>query len=348
MSPHHPSNGLRACSIAAIAALAAGCGGSGPAIESGEGQPDTFDITVTHYPSGFYALPYEVAIEQGFFAEENIEIGEIIPGDGGGTTVRNILSGDLAFGDVGTASAIQSVESNAQLQIVGGSVRTFGSTSYVADPDSDFTSIADLKGHQVGVTNPGSSTETAIELIKEQEGITDDEIELVHTGGTDEGMVMLEEGEVDAANLAEPVHTIESDEWNTVFGISDYLPEFQQSVIAASPQLVEDNPDLVERFLRAHSTAVDWIAENPEEAGRIFAEYAEVDEDASVESVVRLNDEDFWSTGLDVEGTNQAIRGMQLAETLPEGTQINWDELLHQEQLPQDLRVDASRLNDGG
>lgn len=324
-----------------------GCGGQGPIIESEEGGPDRFDITVTHFPSSYYGLPYLVAMEEGIFAEQDIEIGEIIPGDGGGSTVRNVLSGDLAFGDVGTSAAIQSFLSDAQLQIVGGSVRTYGSTYYVANPDQDFDGIEDLKGHRVGVTNPGSTTETAMQLVLESEGIGSDEIEIVHTGGTEEGMLMLEQGEVDSANLAEPLYTVEGDDWTSVFGFSDYLPEFQQSVIVGSPQVMEDHPDLAERFLRAHAEAVEWIAQNPEEAGRIFASYAEVDEEASVESVVRLAEEEFWSTGLDVEATNQAVHGMQLSGIFPEGSQIEWEELLNQDALPEELRVDPSALDNG-
>ncbi|GAB3476755.1 ABC transporter substrate-binding protein [Nocardiopsis coralliicola] len=339
--------GARPCALGLTAALLlSGCGASGP-VESADGEPDRFDITVTHYPSGYYGLPYKVAIEEGFFAAENIEIGEIIPGDGGGTTVRNVLSGDLAFGDVGTAAAVQSFQTGAPLHIVGGSVRTFGSTFYVAGPGEDFAAIEDLKGHRVGVTNPGSSTETALQVILEERGLTG-EVEVVHTGGPEEGMVMLEQGEVDATNLAEPLYTIEGGQWSPVFGISDYLPEFQQSVLVTSPQLVEDNPGLVERFLAAHAAAVEWIGANPEEAGRLFAEYAEVDTEASVSSVERLAEEEFWSTGLDPEGTNQAVRGMRLSGTLPADEQIEWDGLLHQEQLPEELRIDPSRLDSGG
>lgn len=163
---HNAASKLGALGVAASLVLS-GCGGQGPEIESEEGEPDRFDITVTHFPSSYYGLPYLVAMEEGISAEQNIEIGEIIPGDGGGSTVRNVLSGDLAFGDVGTSAAVQSFLSDAQLQIVGGSVRTYGSTYYVANPDEDYDGIEDLKGQRVGVTNPGSSTETAMQLYLE-------------------------------------------------------------------------------------------------------------------------------------------------------------------------------------
>src|SRR5690625_4698249 len=43
-------------------------------------------ITVTHFPTLLYAVPYIVAMEKGFFAEEGIKVTEIAGSEGGGTT----------------------------------------------------------------------------------------------------------------------------------------------------------------------------------------------------------------------------------------------------------------------
>lgn len=305
---------------------------------------DKFKITVTHYPTSFYGLPYEVGIDKGFFKEVGIEIEGIIPGSGGGTTVRNVLAGKLPFGDVATSAVVESFLAGAPITIVGGSVKTFNDSGYITRKDAPFNKVEDLVGHKWGFTNPGSASQSVSNLIFEAAGVAPGAIQMVATGGINEGKTMLEHGEVDAALTGEPLLTVEKDKYKVLFRIGKYVPKFQQTVIVTSPQLIQQNPDLVKRFLAAYQKSVEWVIQNPDEAGKIFAKYAEIDAKVSVEVVKELAKLNHWGVDMDIDGINNVLKGMQYVGTFKKGTKIPWEELVNQSQLPQDKRIDTKKL----
>ena len=331
--------------------VAAGCGGQqstgGSSTSKGDGgdKIDEIDISVTHYPSGLFAVPYDVGIEQGFFKEEGIKINKIVGSGGGGTTVRNVLSGDLPFGDVSTSAVLQSYMAGAQLKIVSGGVQSVSDLVYVTRKDADIEKVEDMVGKTWAFTNPGSVTETTSQLIFDSTGVDPKSLKLVASGGVSEGLTMLQEGEVDAALMLEPAYSVQKNDWKTLFRVSDHVPNYQQSVIITSPQLIKENPDLVKRFLNAYQKSVEWTNANPEEAGKIFAKSAEIDEAASVASIKSLVDEKHWSSKIEVDSINNVVKGMQMADTLKKGEEIDWDEVIDMDYLPDDQKLDPAKLD---
>jgi len=284
--------------------------------KNGDKKLDEIAISVTHYPTGAYSVPYNVGIEKGFFEEEGINITKIVGSGGGGTTVRNVLSGDLPFGDVATSAAIQAYLSGAPLKIVGGGAGSVDDVVYVTRKDSNINKIDDLVGKKWSFTSPGSVTETTTHLIFKEAGIDLQSLELVSSGGISEGLTMLNAGAVDATVMLDPTYSVQKDDWKTLFRVSEYVPNYQQSVIITSPELIKEDPDLVKRFLTAYQKSVDWIYKNQEEAGKIFSENAEIDEAASISSVKNLSKMKHWGSKIEPKAMNSVLEGMQLIGTL--------------------------------
>ena len=57
-------------------------------------------ICVTHWGNLMYGVPYAVAQDKGYFKEAGVAIDGILTSAGGGTTVRNVLAGNLIFGAI--------------------------------------------------------------------------------------------------------------------------------------------------------------------------------------------------------------------------------------------------------
>ncbi|PWA13121.1 hypothetical protein DCC39_03050 [Pueribacillus theae] len=333
-----------------LASILVACGGkdSGSSKETTEGgkkKIDEIEIAVTHYPTGLYAVPYNVGMEKGFFEEEGIKIKNVIGSGGGGTTVRNVLSGDLPFGDVATSAVLQSYLAGAPLKIVSGGVQSLADLVYVTRKDEGFEKVEDLAGKAWGITNPGSVTETSSHLAFQNAGLNPKDINVVAAGGLSEGLTLLKAGEIDAAPMLEPTYSVQKDDWKTLFRVSESVPNYQQSVIITSPQLIKENPDLVKRFVNAYQKSVDWIYENEEEAAKIFAKSAEIDESASIEAIKDLSAEKHWSAKIETDSMNNVIKGMQLGGTLEKGSEIKWEEVLDMSFLPDEKKLDPSSLD---
>jgi len=63
-------------------------------------------IVVSNYGVAANGMPYAVALEKGFFQKEGADVSGILSSNGGGTTVRNLLGGDLAYGEIDLAGNI--------------------------------------------------------------------------------------------------------------------------------------------------------------------------------------------------------------------------------------------------
>ena len=78
-------------------------------------------ITVTHWGSAFYGAPYAVAMEKGFFKKYGVDITGVLTSQGGGTSVRNTLAGDLPYGEVALSAAVEAINNGVPLRIIGSS-----------------------------------------------------------------------------------------------------------------------------------------------------------------------------------------------------------------------------------
>lgn len=313
---------------------AAACGGSGDASMSSEGGVTSMEITVTHYPTLLYAVPYIVAMEQGFFADEGIEITGISGSEGGGTTVRNVLTGDLPFGEVATPAAANAYNAGSPVVAVGGGVQSVAEINFVATKDSNLESIEDVAGTTVAFTSPGSVTQGSLALSLDAAGVDPANVNAKALGGIGEGLTALDGDAVDAAANLEPVYSGDPDPYKVLWWTNEYVPNFQQTVVITGPDMVEQNPDLVRSFLRARANAVDWVNENPQGAAELWAAEADLDPQVATEALRTVLDDDYYGVGFHADGLSAVDREMTLIDLVEEGTEIAWDELISQEFLP--------------
>lgn len=315
----------------------AGDGGGGDAATSEQDGVTKMEITVTHWPSLLYGVPYMVAMEKGYFEEEGIEITGIIGSEGGGTTVRNILTGGLPMGEVATPAAVQAAEAGGEIAIVAGGVAGIDEINWVTEKDSDVNSIEDLDGKKVAFSEPGSVTEALINLSLDRAGIDVDNVDLIAAGGITEGLTALEGGGVDAAANLEPVFSAEGgeDTWNVVFEPTEFVPAFQQTVILASPKLIEENPEAITAFLTARQRGIEFIQDNIEETATIYAEYSELPKKATLSALEAIDLESYYTTGLNIDGLTAVQEEMELLGLIEEGKTAPWDELINQGFLPE-------------
>src|SRR5262245_48825148 len=63
-------------------------------------------ITVSQYGRLVATLPWAVALEKGMFKDAGLDIDGITAGAGGGTSLRNMLAGELPYAELATSAAI--------------------------------------------------------------------------------------------------------------------------------------------------------------------------------------------------------------------------------------------------
>lgn len=329
--------------------VAAGSGGLLAACGGGGGQgggPQAVELSVSHYPTLLYAVPWAVAIEQGLFEERELELDRIVGSSGGGTTVRNVVTGGLPLGAVATPAAINAFDEGSSLKIIGGAIANTADISFVTLPDRGIQSIEDVRGMRMGFSEPGSITEGCAVLSLEAAGIDLEEVELQAMGGLSEALTGLTEGAIDIAPQLLPTALSVNEEqgFETVFQTTEYVGDFAQLSMIATEQTVQQEPELLEALIEIYQQAIDFTLDNPEEAATAWANNSEVSEEDALESLEIVDPSAYYSIELTAGALNTAVSQMKAIELLEPDQEVDWEELIDQQFLPEDQRVDLADL----
>jgi len=332
-------------SVGVVSALLAACGGE--SIEKTDSGVFEMPITVSHHPTLLYSVPYIVAEKQGFFADENIKITEIIGSEGGGTTVRNVVTGDIPLGEVATPAAAQALAQGSEVTAVGGGAQSVAEINYVAPKGSGPAGIEELAGQRVAYTSPGSVTQGVLALSLEDAGVPPSKVQAKALGGISEGLTALDSGAVDVAANLEPVYSSDPAPFDVVFWANEHVPAFQQTVIIAGSDIVENQPEVVEGFLNARARAIEWTKQNPEEAAAMWAKEADLEPEVTEAALKTVLKDDWYGVGFDAEGLQAVDKQMKLIDLVPPGQEIPWEDLIDTSLLPQGApKVDPSQIGE--
>jgi len=64
------------------------------------------DVVVTQYKADPSGASFAVAIAKGLFKKHGVNITDVISGEGGGTSVRNVIASELGYGETSPAPVI--------------------------------------------------------------------------------------------------------------------------------------------------------------------------------------------------------------------------------------------------
>jgi NitT/TauT family transport system substrate-binding protein len=169
-------------------------------------------LSVSQYGQVNADLPWAIALKKGFFKDEGVNIDRIIPGQGGGTALRNMLASDLPYGVVATSAALAGIRAGVDLKIVNSTSDNIGEIALVTLPDSPLRSIKDLAGKKIAITSPKSTTEWMTRMVLEKNGIPN-QAQIVPAGGFAPALTALAQHAVDAAPLNDPGLTLKAEKY---------------------------------------------------------------------------------------------------------------------------------------
>jgi ABC-type nitrate/sulfonate/bicarbonate transport system substrate-binding protein len=177
---------------AVLAVLVAGLG-VGPAPAAGQATKMTFGMPTTP-PNLIHITPW-VAREQGFFAEEGLDV-EITTFEGGVYVIRNVVSGAIDAGPGAGASVAVSVARKAGVKGIFGMAPRFGSTMTVR---SNIKTVQDLRGKKIGVQEVGGFADVLSRMVLRQAKLKPEDVTFVPIASADVPPLLA--GAIDTAIL---------------------------------------------------------------------------------------------------------------------------------------------------
>ena len=153
---------------------------------------------------------------------------------------------------------------------------------YVVTGDESVTSFADLAGRTVYTTGKGTTPEYALNYLLEENGIAD-QVTVEFKSEASELAAVLQSDPDAICVLPEPFATAtmaQNEGLHRVCGLTDEWAAVQgedgssmvTGVTVVRNDFLEEHPEAVAEFVEAQAASVEWVNENPDEAGELVAE----------------------------------------------------------------------------
>ncbi|HEY1505077.1 MAG TPA: ABC transporter substrate-binding protein [Stellaceae bacterium] len=201
----------------------------------------------------------EVAADQGIFAKYGIDA-EIIPFAGEAKLMQGFAAGAVDVG-VGSGPGMVFNVKGSPTVAVAAYASDPRNIAVIVLPDSPIHSVADLKGKSLSVSSPGSLTEWLVKRIATQEGWGPDGVKPVAVNSGAPQVAALKTHQVDGmmSSTEQGFAFEETDQGRIIVTMNRYAPVFIAHVIEAQKSLVDQNADLVDRFLKAYFATIAFI-----------------------------------------------------------------------------------------
>lgn len=250
----------------------------------------------------FYA-PLYVAIEEGYFEEEGINL-ELVTGFGADKTMTALLSGEADIGFMGPETTVYTANEGANDKVVNFAQLTQRAGNFVvAREDMPDFSWNDLKGKTVLGGRAGGMPEMVFEYVLKENGIDpstdltiDQSIDFGSTaaafsGGSGDFSVEFEPG---ATNLEKEgagfvVASVGVD--------SGYVP---YTAFSAKESYIQKHPELIQSFTNALQKGMNYVNQHSSEdiADVISPQFKDTDKNTISTIVERYKSQDTWKNNL--------------------------------------------------
>jgi ABC-type nitrate/sulfonate/bicarbonate transport system substrate-binding protein len=251
--------------------LFTGCNGTTAEPTKAPADEITFQLSWIHEYS---AASFYMAVENGHFSNQNLDVTIAVGGFGAEgyiEPVAQVLSGESDFG---TASSTGLIQAQAAGQEVVGiaTILQRSPLSLLSLKDSNIVSPADLVGKTIMVSDGGARTLLITFLT--QQGIDLDSVTLLSR--TTFGVEPLINGETQVLAgwlINEGVMVEEAGFESNFILLSDYGLDDYDFVIFTSQEIIDNQPALVERFLRGYLAGLQDTIGNPTQASEYVLKY---------------------------------------------------------------------------
>ncbi len=233
-----------------VAAMAIAAGASVGA------QAETVKVGITKL-LGYAGVP--IADARGYFKAEGIDV-KMVEFHSATPIGMAVASGDVEFGVSGMSAAFYTLAAQGQLKIIASSSGDhpgfYNLVVVVSNKawDAGLTSGKDMPGHDIAITQVGTSLHYSIGLLAKRYGFPMSAVRVKPLQSNPNVVSALRGGTVDAAVMptSPVVPLVANGEIHRLGYVGEITDGFSGSMLFTATKIANENPHLVKRFLAAY------------------------------------------------------------------------------------------------
>jgi NitT/TauT family transport system substrate-binding protein len=271
--------------LCAVALWGVSAGSAAAATKVAFGMPTT-------PPNMVHITPW-VAKEQGFFAEEGLDV-TITTFEGGVYVIRNVVSGGVDAGGGAGASVAVSVARKAGIKAIMSLAPKFASTMTVRS--TLIKTLQDIKGKKLGVQEVGGFADILSRMVLRKAGIKPDEVTFVPIASAD--VPPLVAGAIDTAilHVDQMILARQKDPaLQPLVKFWELEPDQLFLVVVAQEKNLAAEPAKYQALVRALVKANRFMYANKPRTVEIAMKYCEIPKDAAEQAYDELVKGKVWA-----------------------------------------------------
>lgn len=289
----------------------------------GCGEKELIKVRLSEVTRSVFYAPQYVAITEGFFAEEGLEI-ELINAQGADKVMTALLSDQVDIGFMGPEASVYVYNQGREDYVVNFAQLTQRDGSFLVarEPMPNF-SFSDVKGKTIIAGRKGGMPAMTLNYVLKQNNIYPEKDVNVRTDIQFAVMAgAFKSGEGDFVALFEPVaSTLEKEGIGyIVASIGEAAGYIPYTCYSAKKSYIEENPEIIQKFTNAILKGMHWVdTHSPEEIAKSIApKFPDADLEILAKVIERYKLQDTWKPDLVLteDGLNHMMDIMQLAGEL--------------------------------
>lgn len=250
-------------------------------------SPYKFKAAVENPTFEWFFLLVDAGKDQGFWAKNGLDP-EFVPAAGSAAQLKERVDSGVKIGFVNAAEVTLAQSSGVPVKTVAA---YFGETTariFVA-ANGSIKSVNNLNGKKIGIVATTHTSYRTVLYMNEKLAIRAEPVPL---GSLASNLAALRSGQIDAFYSAEgaPLTLVDSGELRVILPLADIYPKpYTAVVVWTTSDLIEQNPDLVTRFVRATLEIVAYLKDHPGYASDLYSKRTGALRNVADRAVASLN-----------------------------------------------------------
>jgi NitT/TauT family transport system substrate-binding protein len=240
--------------------------------------------------TGFMLTPIYVALENGYFEEEGLDV-ERVTLSGGSKALTAVIGGGADIATVALVDTMKAIESGQDVKAIGSLFNQIG-TNIVLNKDiaaekgvtadsSMEEKVLALKGLKIGISSPGSGSDHIIRNLLESEGVNPDrEVELIPLGQADAQLAAFKNKDVQAFVYSSPTTDMATKLdgiilFNYSKGEVEEYDGLTYLTLVSQTKDLEENKELFQRVTNALAKSGKFIESDRDGTKELLKKYIE-------------------------------------------------------------------------